>query len=100
MSETTVADVLDRALGAVDTLEAAADPIADEVVYVDDLAGAWRARLAAVRAARGAEPVPPGAAAAIEELVDEAALIDDPHRAIDWLSTLPQAALAALGEAG
>jgi hypothetical protein len=24
--------------------------------------------------------------------------VTDPHRAIDWLSTLPQVALAALGE--
>lgn len=32
-------------------------------------------------------------------LVEEAGRITDPHRAIDWLSTLPQVALAALGEA-
>jgi hypothetical protein len=33
-------------------------------------------------------------------LVAEASSIADPHRAIDWLSTLPQVALAALGESG
>ena len=28
----------------------------------------------------------------------EAGLIEDPHRAIDWLSTFPQVVLAAIGE--
>ena len=49
-------------------------------------------------AARGTEPAPPGAEAALDALVEEAGRITDPHRAIDWLSTLPQVALAALGE--
>ena len=37
-------------------------------------------------------------AATAEPVADEAGGIADPHRAIDWLSTLPQVALAALGE--
>jgi hypothetical protein len=40
------------------------------------------------------------AGTAIDRLADEAGTIDDPHKAIDWLSTFPQAALLALGEAG
>ena len=32
---------------------------------------------------------------AIELAIDEAGLIRDPHRAIDWLSTLPQVVLLA-----
>jgi hypothetical protein len=42
--------------------------------------------------------IEPTIGAAIVLLADEAARITDPHRAIDWLSTLPQVALASLGE--
>jgi hypothetical protein len=94
----TVSDVLDRALAGFDSLAAAAEPIADEWQYVTDLGTVWRARLGSVAAARGTEPAPPGSGEAIDVLVGEAARITDPHRAIDWLSTLPQVALAALGE--
>ena len=80
-------------------LAATAEPVEDEYQYVTDLGTVWRARLRAVAVARGTEPAPPGADEAIDALVDEAARITDPHRAIDWLSTLPQVALAALGEA-
>ena len=96
---TTVADLIDRALAGFDVLTAAAEPIADELQYVTDLDTVWRARLRAVATARGTEPAPSGAEAAMAALVDEAGRITDPHRAIDWLSTLPQVALAALGEA-
>ena len=95
----TIADLVDRALAGFDALAATAEPIADEWQYLTDLDTVWRARLRAVAAARGDEPAPPGAEAAVEELVAEAGRIADPHRAIDWLSTLPQVALAALGEA-
>lgn len=95
----TVADLLVRARSAFDTLASTAAPVADELQYVADLETVWGARLAAVANARGEELAPPGAEAAIEALEAEAALISDPHRAIDWLSTLPAVALAALGEA-
>ena len=95
----TITDLVDRALAGFDTLALTAEPIADEWQYMTDLDTIWRARLRAVADARGAEPAPSGAEAAIDELVAEAARITDPHRAIDWLSTLPQVALAALGEA-
>lgn len=95
----TIADLLDRALAGFDALALTAEPIADEWQYLTDLDTVWRARLRAVAEARGDEPAPPGAEAAMEELVAEAGRIADPHRAIDWLSTLPQVALAALGEA-
>ena len=96
---TTVSDLIDRALAGFDTLSATAEPIADELQYTTDLDTVWRARLLAVAAARGSELAPPGTGAAIEALVEEAGRITDPHRAIDWMSTLPQVALAALGEA-
>ena len=94
----TIADLVERALSGFDALTVAAEPVEDEVQYVADLGTGWRARLLAVANARGSEPGPPGSDAAIDALVAEAARIDDPHRAIDWLSTLPQVALAALGE--
>ena len=95
----TIADLVDRALAGFDALALTAEPIADEWQYMTDLDTGWKARLRAVADARGTEPAPPGAEAAVDGLVAEVARITDPHRAIDWLSTLPQVALAALGEA-
>ena len=94
----TIADLVERALTGFDALAVTAEPVDDEIQYVADLGTVWRARLLAVASARGHEPAPPGADAAIDALVAEAARVDDPHRAIDWLSTLPQVALAALRE--
>ena len=96
---TTVADLVIRARAAFDVLAATAEPVTEELQYLTDLETVWGARLRAVGEARGAEAAPHGAEAAIEALAAEAALISDPHRAIDWMSTLPQIALAALGEA-
>lgn len=94
----TVAQLVDRAQAGLRTLEACADPITDELQYVTDLGVVWGARLRAVADARGTELASPAASLAIDTLAEEAALIQDPHRAIDWLSTYPQVALAALGE--
>lgn len=96
---TTVADLVERALSGFKLLAFTAEPVADEWQYVTDLGTVWRARLRAVADARGMEPAPAEAELAIATLVAEAGRITDPHRAIDWLSTLPQVALAALGEA-
>ena len=96
----TVADCITRALEGFDTLALTAEPIEDEFQYVADLGTVWRGRLGAVTAARGEDVVPPAVEAAMDALVGEAQAITDPHRAIDWLSTLPQVALAALGEPG
>jgi hypothetical protein len=95
----TVADLIDRALAGFDALSATAEPVTDEWQYVTDLDTVWRGRLRAVAAARATEPAPPGAERAVDTVVEEAGRITDPHRAIDWLSTLPQVVLAALGEA-
>ena len=96
----TVQDAVDRALAALTTLAGRGEVIDDEWQYVTDLEGAWRARLEEVAAARGAEPVPARVGAAVERVSIEAESVEDPHRAIDWLSTLPQVTLLALGEAG
>jgi hypothetical protein len=95
----SVAILVERALAGLDVLAATADAVDDEWQYVADLGTVWRARLRAAAEARAAEPAPDGAEAALDALVAEAGRIADPHRAIDWLSTFPQVALAALGEA-
>ena len=94
----TVADAIARVRSAYDDLAALAEDVEDEWSFVTDLVAAWSARLEDVAAARGGEPAANGVADAIEALTAEMAAIDDPHRAIDWLSTAPQVALIALGE--
>ncbi len=95
----SVADCIARSLEGFEALAAVAEPVDGEWQYVTDLGTVWRARLMAVASVRGDEPAAAEVAGAIDALVAEAALVTDPHRAIDWLSTLPQVALAALGEA-
>ena len=94
----TVADAIAAAQPAYDTLAELAEDVEDEWSYINDLAAAWRDRLEAVADVRGDEPAGDSVAAAINLLVIEAGAIDDPHRAIDWLSTFPQVVLIALGE--
>ena len=79
-------------------LGALGEEIDDEWTYVQDLVAAWQGRLEGVEAARDDEPLAADRGVAVARVVDEARLIADPHRAIDWLSTLPQVALVALGE--
>jgi hypothetical protein len=95
----TIAVLIDRALAAFGGLVSVAAPVADELQYVADLETVWSARLRAVAETRGTEVAGADVADAIAALAEEAARIEDPHRAIDWLSTLPQVALAALAEA-
>ena len=93
----TVADAIAAARPAYEALAELAEDIEDEWSYVTDLSAAWIERMDEVASARGAEPVGSGIAP-IAALAEEAARIDDPHRAIDWLSTYPQVLLVALGE--
>ena len=94
----TIGDAIAAARPAYDDLTALAEDIEDEWSYVNDLATAWIERLDDVADARGSEPAGAGVAAAVPVLVAEVAALDDPHRAIDWLSTFPQVLLIALGE--
>ncbi len=98
MTETTLAEVVARAVTALERLAALGEEVEDEWQYVTDLVAVYRGRLGQVAAARGSERVTPEAARAIDLAIEEAGLIDDPHRAIDWLSTLPQIVLFTLGE--
>jgi hypothetical protein len=94
----SVADAIVAASAAYDGLAELAEGVEDEWSYVTELADAWRERLAEVADNRGSESAGPGVATAVAVLSAEAAAIDDPHRAIDWLSTFPQVLLVAVGE--
>ncbi len=93
-----IADALAVARAAYDELIALGEDVEDEWSYVNDLAEAWRGRFDDVEAERGDETLAPDVAAAVPALAGESGAIDDPHRAIDWLSTFPQLVLISLGE--
>ena len=94
----TVRTAIERAVASCETLGLLGEDIEDEWQYVQDLGEAWLTRLEGSAAARGEEAISAEVGAAIDRACAEAALITDPHRAIDWLSTLPQVVLVALGE--
>ena len=98
MADETIRDLIDRALDAYTVLEERGEEIEDEWSYVTDLSDAWRTRLDVVTARRGTAEASDEAATAVDLAIDEIGRIEDPHRAIDWLSTFPQVVLLALGE--
>jgi hypothetical protein len=98
-TQLTVDAAIGRALAAYDALVELGETVEDEWSYVQDLSDAWRGRLEDVGRDRVGEVLDPAVDAAIDTAIDETARISDPHRAIDWLSTFPQVALVALGEA-
>ena len=95
---TTISELLVRVDDALDALALLGEEVPDEWQYVTDLRAVYRGRMAQVAEARGREVVPEEVAAAVATAAEEAGLVADPHRAIDWLSTLPQVVLLALGE--
>jgi hypothetical protein len=97
MTDETIRDVLTRALDAYADLELLGEEVEDEWTYVTDLEAAWRTHLTDIAERRATEPVEPAVAAAIDRAIDEIGRIEDPHRAIDWLSTFPQVVLVAIG---
>ena len=94
----TVAEALGHARVGYAELLAVAETIEDEWSETNELAAAWQDRFDDVESARGSESVDRRIILATGALVAEAATIEDPHRAIDWLSTFPQVLLIALGE--
>jgi hypothetical protein len=96
--DVTVDAVLDRALVSYAALTELGETIDAEWSYVQDLTQAWRDRFEEARATRGDATVSLEIVTAIDTAIAEIERIDDPHRAIDWLSTFPQVALIALGE--
>ncbi|HET7725987.1 MAG TPA: hypothetical protein VFK54_01555 [Candidatus Limnocylindrales bacterium] len=95
----TVGELIERAVAAHARLGLVAEEVEDEATYLADLQAAWAARLRAVAAARGGEPADPAVVAALDAAEAQVDRIADPHRAFDWLSTLPQVVLLSLGEA-
>jgi hypothetical protein len=94
----TIGAAIDDARDTLETLVSLGEEVEDEWQYVQDLADAWRDRLDVVAAGRSDEALLPERGAAVQRVCVEAELIEDPHRAIDWLSTFPQVVLAAIGE--
>ena len=97
MSAETISDALERALDAYAVLAELAEGIEDEWSYVNDLTDAWRTRFDEVVARHGDEDASDETSGAIDQAIDEIRRIEDPHRAIDWLSTFPQIVLVAVG---
>jgi hypothetical protein len=93
----TIGDAIAAARPAYDALTTLAEDVEDEWSYINDLSTSWNERFDEVADARGADPAPPGVAEAVPALIAEVAALDDPHRAIDWLSTFPQVLLIAVG---
>jgi hypothetical protein len=91
----TRSDAITVALDALSGLERLGETVEDDWQYVVDLARAWRLKL---EAAADDEPLADERTHAIEVAAAEVASITDSHRAIDWLSTLPQVVLLALGD--
>jgi hypothetical protein len=92
---------LNTALAALGALAELGETIEDEWSYVTALADAGRARLNAAAGPDLAAALAPDRAAAVVAACAEIALITDPHRAIDWLSTFPAVVeLAFLAPAG
>jgi len=94
----SVAELLDRAVSALDDLGSLGEEVEDEWSFVTDLVVSQRERLGAIADRRGPEAASPSAVSAIDSAVDETRRISDPHRAIDWLSTFPDLVALALGE--
>jgi hypothetical protein len=94
----TVDAAIERALECLEALASLGEDVDDEWQYVQDLEAAWRARLEALATRRSGEGLPAERGAAIVRVCAEAARVEDPHRAIDWLSTFPQVVLVALDE--
>ena len=97
MSAETISDALDRALDAYTVLAELGEGIEEEWSYVNDLTDAWRTRSDEVAARHGDDDASDETSQAIDQAIDEIQRIEDPHRAIDWLSTFPQIVLVAVG---
>ena len=91
------AQVAERAEVAYRALADLAETIEDEWQYVTDLADAYLPSIRAMGVGPEAGSVlTPEAEAAADEAIAEIALITDPHKAIDWLSTFPHVVALAL----
>jgi hypothetical protein len=88
-------ELVERASDAFVALADLGQTIEPEWQYVTDLVDAYLPALRAL--GQGRETVDEPVAGAVEEAIAEIGLIEDPHRAIDWLSTFPHVIALALG---
>ncbi len=90
-------EVADRAAEAYLALAELAETIEEEWQYVTDLVAAYEPSIRALAAPDRRRSIGAERVAAVDEAIAEIALITDPHKAIDWLSTFPQVVGLALG---
>ena len=91
------AELAERAAASYLALAELAETIDDEWEYVTDLTDAYVAAIRALADVGPADPAPADMIDAVDLAIAEIALITDPHRAIDWLSTFPHVVALALG---
>jgi len=89
-------EVAERAVAAYRALADLAETVEDEWQYVTDVVDAYLPTLQALGDS-DSTGLTAGQAAAVDEAIAEIALITDPHKAIDWLSTFPHVVALALG---
>jgi hypothetical protein len=85
-----------RAVAAYRDLAELAETVEDEWQYVNDLVEAYVPGIESL-AVVGPRTLDAAQAEAVAEAIAEIALITDPHKAIDWLSTFPHVIGLALG---
>jgi hypothetical protein len=90
-------EATERAAEAYRALADLAETVEDEWQYVTDLVDAYLPSIEALTAADAGRALTVAQIAAVDELIAEIALITDPHKAIDWLSTFPHVVALALG---
>jgi hypothetical protein len=93
----TVDDAVRVALDAYAGLQEVAEGVEDEWMYIQELTTAHRERLEGIATEEGDRPIDGEVSAAVVAACAEVGRISDPHRAIDWLSTLPSIVAVALG---
>jgi hypothetical protein len=93
----SAADVVARAADAYEALAGLAETVEDEWQYVTDLVDAYLPSISGLAAADPGRALAAEVVAAVDEAIAEIALITDPHKAIDWLSTFPHVVALALG---
>jgi hypothetical protein len=91
------AEATARAAEAYRVLADLAETVEDEWQHVTDLVDAYLPSIRALAEADGGRALTTAQVEAVDEAIAEIALITDPHKAIDWLSTFPHVVGLALG---
>ncbi len=89
--------VIERAADSYRALADLAETVEDEWQYVTDLTDAYTPAILSLAESESGRPWTAGQTAAVDLAIAEIALITDPHKAIDWLSTFPHVVALAVG---